>query len=191
MQKNGTYKLKKNGGGQQLQLRYWLKMSAGIFTAPVAGSGFVGLISNSKKLPLKDSIGWSQRTVSNDLESINNKKFEALSYLPPLSDDSIAKEIDYMIKKGWIPCLEFDELGSIRRENSQMPGYYDGRYWTLWKLPMFGCNDSAQVLHEIQECKKTYPNAYIRCLAFDNKQQGQCMAFVIQKPTATSTSTSA
>lgn len=41
---------------------------------------------------------------------INNKKFETLSYLPPLSDESIAKEIDYMLRKGWIPCLEFDEV---------------------------------------------------------------------------------
>ncbi|KAG2699373.1 hypothetical protein I3843_07G189400 [Carya illinoinensis] len=172
-------------------------MSVGIFTAPVTGSGFIGLKSNSRKLPVKDSTGWNQKTVSNGSRTfcmktwnpINNKKFEALSYLPPLSDDSIAKEIDYMIKKGWIPCLEFDQVGNVRRENSRMPGYYDGRYWTLWKLPMFGCNDSSQVLNEIEECKKTYPNAYIRCLAFDNKKQAQCMAFVIQKPTATSGST--
>lgn len=41
---------------------------------------------------------------------LNNKKFETLSYLPPLSDESIAKEIEYMISKGWIPCLEFDEV---------------------------------------------------------------------------------
>lgn len=88
-----------------------------------------------------------------------------------------------MLKKGWIPCLEFDEVGYVFRKNSQIPGYYDGRYWTLWKLPMFGCNDASQVLNEIHECKKTYPNAYIRCLAFDNEHQGQCMAFVIQKPT--------
>lgn len=80
-------------------------------------------------------------------------------------------------------------MGSIRRENSRMPGYYDGRYWTLWKLPMFGCNDASQVLREIQDCKKTYPNAYIRCLGFDNKQQVQCMAFVIQKPTVTASTT--
>lgn len=39
---------------------------------------------------------------------IANKKFETLSYLPPLSDESIAKEIDYMLKNAWIPCLEFD-----------------------------------------------------------------------------------
>ncbi|CAH2080612.1 unnamed protein product [Thlaspi arvense] len=43
-------------------------------------------------------------------DPIDNKKFETLSYLPPLSDESIAKEIDYMLKKGWIPCLEFDAV---------------------------------------------------------------------------------
>lgn len=79
------------------------------------------------------------------------------------------------------------KVGYVYRENSRMPGYYDGRYWTLWKLPMFGCSDSSQVLNEIHECKKAYPNAYIRCLAFDNQQQVQCMAFVIQKPITTST----
>lgn len=45
---------------------------------------------------------------------INNRKFETLSYLPPLTDESIAKEIDYMLKKGWTPCLEFDEVSSIQ-----------------------------------------------------------------------------
>ncbi|KAJ6857125.1 ribulose bisphosphate carboxylase small chain [Populus alba x Populus x berolinensis] len=168
-------------------------MSAGIFAAPaVAAPGYHGLRAPPAKQPFatKNSVARSSRTVSNGSKTfcmktwnpINNKKFEALSYLPPLSEDSITKEIDYMMKNGWIPCLEFDELGSVRREHSRMPGYYDGRYWTLWKLPMFGCTDSSQVLEEIQECKKAYPDAYIRCLAFDNKQQGQCMAFVIQKP---------
>ncbi|KAJ7955790.1 Ribulose bisphosphate carboxylase small chain [Quillaja saponaria] len=170
-------------------------MSAGIFTGPIAGTGYIGLKSNSSNLfPVKESIGWGRKTVSNGSKThcmktwnpINNKKFETLSYLPPISDDSIAKEIDYMLKKGWIPCLEFDEVGYVYRENSRMPGYYDGRYWTLWKLPMFGCIDSAQVLNEIYECKKAYPNAYIRCLAFDNQRQGQCMSFIIQKPSSTS-----
>ncbi|KAJ3696214.1 hypothetical protein LUZ60_001591 [Juncus effusus] len=113
---------------------------------------------------------------------INNEKFETLSYLPPLSEDSIAKEVDYILSKGWIPCLEFDEVGHVYRKNSTIPGYYDGRYWTLWKLPMFGCTDSAQVLRELQECKETYPNAYIRLLSFDNIRQCQSMSFIIQKP---------
>ncbi|GER52017.1 ribulose bisphosphate carboxylase small chain [Striga asiatica] len=157
------------------------------FAAP---SSYIYISTTEKHLIGKDSCSWSRKTVSNGSKircmktwnPINNKKFETLSYVPPLTDESIAKEIDYMIKKGWIPCLEFDEEGHVYRENSRMPNYYDGRYWTLWKLPMFGCNDSTQVLNEIQECKKAYPNAYIRCLAFDNKKKAQCMAFLIQKP---------
>ncbi|KAI3990560.1 hypothetical protein MKX01_022860 [Papaver californicum] len=84
--------------------------------------------------------------------------------------------------KMFSPKHPLDGIGHVYRTNSQMPGYYDGRYWTLWKLPMFGCTDDTQVLNEMQECKKTYPNAYIRCLAFDNQKQVQCMAFIIQKP---------
>ncbi|CAI0458290.1 unnamed protein product [Linum tenue] len=161
--------------------------------------GYRGLKSNSSAAATKQlffsgkDVAWRRKAaaVSNGSRvscmktwnPIDNKKFETLSYLPPLSQDSVAKEIDYMIKKGWIPCLEFDEqVGYVYRENSRMPGYYDGRYWTLWKLPMFGCNDSSQVLNEMEQCKQAYPNAYIRCLAFDNIQQVQCMAFLIQTP---------
>ncbi|KAL3535383.1 hypothetical protein ACH5RR_003844 [Cinchona calisaya] len=171
-------------------------MSAASLSAmPVVGSSYVGLKPNcsNKLFAVKDSVAWTRRSPSNGSRiqcmktwnPIDNKKFETLSYVPPLSDDSIALQIDYMLKNGWIPCLEFDAVGFVHRENSRMPGYYDGRYWTLWKLPMFGCTDSSLVLNEIQECKKAYPNAYIRCLAFDNIKQVQCMAFVIQKPTFT------
>lgn len=41
-------------------------------------------------------------------------------------------------------------------------GYYDNRYWTLWKLPMFGCTDPGAVLQEVNRATKAFPNAYIR-----------------------------
>eukprot|EP00262_Sarcandra_glabra_P013783 TRINITY_DN388_c0_g1_i1.p1 TRINITY_DN388_c0_g1~~TRINITY_DN388_c0_g1_i1.p1 ORF type:complete len:132 (+),score=12.39 TRINITY_DN388_c0_g1_i1:216-611(+) len=59
------------------------------------------------------------------------KKFETLSYLEPLSPESLAKEVDYLLRNGWIPCLEFDALRFVYRENNKSPGYYDGRYWTM------------------------------------------------------------
>ncbi|KAJ0095262.1 hypothetical protein Patl1_14965 [Pistacia atlantica] len=60
------------------------------------------------------------------------KKFETLSYLPPLSSESLAKEVDYLLRQGWVPCLEFDlEHGFVYRENHRSPGYQDGRYWTM------------------------------------------------------------
>ncbi|KAL3686895.1 hypothetical protein R1sor_013204 [Riccia sorocarpa] len=118
-------------------------------------------------------------------EPYNNKYFETLSYLPPLSQDSIAKQIDYFIRNKWHPCIEFDISDSITRENSRVPTYYDGRYWTMWKLPMFGCTDPSQVLSEIEECKAKYGDkCYIRVLGFDNKRQVQCAMFIVHKPTA-------
>lgn len=113
---------------------------------------------------------------------IDNPKFETLSYLPPLTSDQIAKEIDYMLSNNWIPCLEFDELGVISRDHHASPGYYDGRYWTMWKLPMFGCADAASVLREIELCKREFPGCYIRVLGFDRSKQVQCCGFIVHKP---------
>ncbi|KAF3431869.1 hypothetical protein FNV43_RR26605 [Rhamnella rubrinervis] len=114
---------------------------------------------------------------------LGRKKFETLSYLPQLSEPQLAKEVDYLLRKGWIPCLEFElEHGFVYREHHRSPGYYDGRYWTMWKLPMFGCTDSAQVMKELQEAKKAYPNSYIRIIGFDNRRQVQCISFIAYKP---------
>ncbi|KAI3796465.1 hypothetical protein L1987_39136 [Smallanthus sonchifolius] len=88
----------------------------------------------------------------------------------------LAKEVDYLLRNKWVPCLEFElEHGFVYRENHRSPGYYDGRYWTMWKLPMFGCTDSSQVLKELNECKKEYPVSWIRIIGFDNVRQVQCI----------------
>ncbi|KAF7129539.1 hypothetical protein RHSIM_Rhsim10G0066900 [Rhododendron simsii] len=110
-------------------------------------------------------------------------KFETLSYLPPLTREQLSKEVDYLIKNGWVPCLEFElEKPFVHRTYGSTPGYYDGRYWTMWKLPMYGCTDSTQVLSEVDECVKEYPNAFVRIIGFDNVRQVQCISFIAYKP---------
>ncbi|KAK8933785.1 hypothetical protein KSP39_PZI016070 [Platanthera zijinensis] len=110
------------------------------------------------------------------------KKFETLSYLPPLTREQLLKQVDYLIRNGWIPSLEFCKVGFVYRENNRSPGYYDGRYWTMWKLPMFGCTESSQVVKEVDECKKSYPDAFVRIIGFDNVRQVQCVSFIAAKP---------
>nr|AEA48975.1 ribulose-1,5-bisphosphate carboxylase/oxygenase small subunit [Rosa roxburghii] len=113
--------------------------------------------------------------------TVGMKKFETLSYLPPLSPESLAKEVDYLLRKGWVPCLEFElEHGFVYlgRDLERPPG----RYWTMWKLPMFGCTDSAQVLKELEEAKKAHPDGFIRIIGFDNVRQVQCISFIAYKP---------
>ncbi|KAL0450008.1 UNVERIFIED_CONTAM: Ribulose bisphosphate carboxylase small chain, chloroplastic [Sesamum latifolium] len=111
------------------------------------------------------------------------KKFETLSYLPDLTTEQLAKEIDYLIRSNWIPCIEFElEHGFVYREHHRSPGYYDGRYWTMWKLPMYGCTDSSQVLVELNEAIKAHPDGFIRIIGFDNVRQVQCISFIAYKP---------
>ena len=90
-------------------------------------------------------------------------QFETFSYLPPLSDDDIKKQIAYMLRKGLTPCLEFDcaERSFAKEQPAYGPGFYYNRYWMMWKLPMFGCTDGDQVLAEVANCKKEYPGALL------------------------------
>lgn len=117
------------------------------------------------------------------------RMFETFSYLPPLDDTQISKQVDYIVNNGWTPCLEFADtsLAYMSNENTIRMGncagtYYDNRYWTMWKLPMFGCTDASQVIKEIATVTKTFPNAYVRMAAFDAARQVQVASFLVQRP---------
>lgn len=60
--------------------------------------------------------------------------------------------------------------------------YSDNRYWTMYKLPMFGCTDASQVLKEIGNATKSFPDAYIRVAAFDASRQVQVVSFLVHRP---------
>jgi len=118
----------------------------------------------------------------------DNKFFETFSFLPPLTDDQVSKQVDYIVNNGWTPCVEFEAAEtsyatpSTILDSSVGSGFYDNRYWSMWKLPMFGCTDASQVLKEIAACKKTFPGSYVRLVAFDNVAQVQCISFLVQRP---------
>ncbi|KAB5516590.1 hypothetical protein DKX38_027238 [Salix brachista] len=168
--------------------------SAAVTTVNRAGAGMVAPFTG-----LKSMAGFPTRKTNNDITSIASnggrvqcmqvwpptglKKFETLSYLPDLTTEQLAREIEYLLRNKWVPCLEFElEKGWVYREHHNSPGYYDGRYWTMWKLPMFGCTEASQVLMELEEAKKAYPNAFIRIIGFDNVRQVQCISFIASKP---------
>ncbi|GMP58869.1 hypothetical protein CsSME_00022380 [Camellia sinensis var. sinensis] len=51
------------------------------------------------------------------------------------------------------------------------------KFETLSYLPPL-----TQVLKEVEECKKEYPQSFIRIIGFDNKRQVQCISFICYKP---------
>ena len=99
------------------------------------------------------------------------RRYETFSYLPPLSDQQINRQIEYMVEQGYIPCIEFNE--------SSEPNEC---YWTMWKLPMFDCTNIQEVLNEVRECRTEYSNCYIRVVGFDNIKQCQVASFIVHKP---------
>ncbi|KAH7293206.1 hypothetical protein KP509_28G015600 [Ceratopteris richardii] len=105
------------------------------------------------------------------VDPYNNAKYETLSYLPALTDEQIAKQVQYIIRQNWTPCIEFDRCGGVHRTNFAGGGYYDGRYW-----------DSASVLREIEECGKAHTDSFVRVLGFDAKRQVQVAGFLVKKP---------
>ena len=111
------------------------------------------------------------------------KRYECLSYLPPLSDDEISRQIDYLVNNGWAPCIEF--ASQEEADTNQLffagPALYENRYWTMWKLPMFGCQSGEEVLAEIQNCQDEYPGYRVRVVGFDNVRQCQMAGFICRK----------
>ncbi|XGB40101.1 MAG: ribulose bisphosphate carboxylase small subunit [Cyanobacteria bacterium LVE1205-1] len=99
-------------------------------------------------------------------------RFETLSYLPPLSDTQLIKQVDYILQSGFFPCIEFSESADPKIH-----------YWTMWKLPLFNATSSQEVLNEVRACKSEYPNNYIRVVGFDNVKQCQVLSFIVHKPT--------
>ncbi|EFN59821.1 hypothetical protein CHLNCDRAFT_59545 [Chlorella variabilis] len=151
--------------------------------------------------PLKQAKNtFAARTVSNGSikkvsamqvwTPLNNKMFETFSFLPPLTDGEISRQVDYIVRNGWTPCLEFadadhayvDDTSTIRLRGNAVPLYYDNRYWCMWKLPMFGCTDGQQVLREIQNCRRAFPDAYIRLVGFDSVRQVQVAGLLVNRP---------
>ncbi|WP_036482729.1 ribulose bisphosphate carboxylase small subunit [Myxosarcina sp. GI1] len=100
-----------------------------------------------------------------------DKRYETLSFLPPLTDQQIIKQIDYMLDQGFIPAVEF--------EKNPSPSLH---HWTLWKLPLFDANSPQDVLTEVRECRSEYSDCYIRVVGFDNIKQCQTVSFIVYKP---------
>lgn len=99
------------------------------------------------------------------------RRYENLSYLPPLTDQQIARQLQYIIDNGFFPAIEFNEDS----EPTQF-------YWTMWKLPLFSARNADEVLREVQECRSAYPDCYIRVVGFDNIKQCQVQSFIVHKP---------
>ena len=95
------------------------------------------------------------------------------SYLPDLTDEEITAQVQYALDQGWPLSLEYTDDPHPRNT-----------YWEMFGLPMFDLKDAAGVLAELQNCRKTFPQYYIRLMAFDSTRNVESivMSFIVNRP---------
>ncbi|MEK7246193.1 MAG: ribulose bisphosphate carboxylase small subunit [Pseudomonadota bacterium] len=95
------------------------------------------------------------------------------SFLPPLTDAQIVKQIQYALKNGWAVNVEYTDDPHPRNT-----------YWEMMGHPLFDQKDAAGVMVILAECRKTYPRHYIRMTAFDSTRGWETprMSFIVNRP---------
>ncbi len=96
---------------------------------------------------------------------------ETFSYLPPMTDEQIGKQIAYILRNGWIPAIEFTDRPG--------PGNH---FWTLWKLPLFEATTVEEVMAEVKACREAHPDCFIKIVGYDSQRQGQSLGFIVYRP---------
>jgi len=95
------------------------------------------------------------------------------SYLPELTDEEISAQIQYSIDNGWAIAIEFTDDPHPRNN-----------LWEMWGLPMFDISDASAGLHEVNACRQTYPELYIRVSCYDASYGNQttALSFIVNRP---------
>jgi ribulose-bisphosphate carboxylase small chain len=95
------------------------------------------------------------------------------SYLPDLTDKQISAQIKYALGNGWAIAIEYSDDPHPRNT-----------YWEMYGNPMFDLRDPAGILKEINECRATFPNHYIRVMAFDSTHgvESIVLSFIVHRP---------
>lgn len=95
------------------------------------------------------------------------------SFLPPLTDKQISAQIKYALNNGWAIGIEYTDDPHPRNT-----------YWEMYGNPMFDLKDPAGILLEINNCRKTFPNHYIRVTAFNSTRgvESPTMSYIVNRP---------
>ena len=95
------------------------------------------------------------------------------SFLPDLTDEQITAQVEYCLGKGWAIGVEYTDDPHPRNT-----------YWEMWGNPMFDLKDAKGVMMEVEDCRKTYPQHYIRLNAFDSSRglETVTMSFIVNRP---------
>jgi ribulose-bisphosphate carboxylase small chain len=95
------------------------------------------------------------------------------SFLPDLSDEQIARQVQYALDNNWPISLEFTSDPHPRNA-----------YWEMFGLPMFDVRDASAVMREVERARETHPGTYLKLNAYDARygRQTTALSFIVARP---------
>ncbi len=95
------------------------------------------------------------------------------SFLPDLTDEQISAQVEYCLSKNWAIGIEYTDDPHPRNT-----------FWEMWGNPMFDLKDAKGVMMELDACRKSHGDSYIRFNAFDSTRgfETVTMSFIVNRP---------
>lgn len=109
---------------------------------------------------------------SSRLSDPGSRKLGTFSYLPPMTEAQIRRQVEWIVQNGWNPAIEHSE-----------PQFAGSTYWYMWKLPMFGETDVDAILAELTACHAANPGHHVRLLGYNTFTQSQGANMVVCRGT--------
>jgi len=95
------------------------------------------------------------------------------SFLADLTNEQIARQVQYVLAQKWAIGIEYTDDPHPRNT-----------YWEMFGLPLFDVHDAASIVIEIERCRATFPNHYIRVSALDATRGTESvkLSFIVNRP---------
>jgi ribulose-bisphosphate carboxylase small chain len=95
------------------------------------------------------------------------------SFLPDFTDAEIRAQVEYCLANGWAVSVEYTDDPHPRNS-----------YWEMFGPPLFDLKDAAGVMEEIRNCRKAFPDRYVKVNAFDSTRgvESLRLSFIVNRP---------
>lgn len=95
------------------------------------------------------------------------------SFLPDLTNEQIAAQLEYCLSNDWAVSIEYTDDPHPRNT-----------YWEMFGAPLFDLRDAAGIMQELNACRATFPNHYIKLNAFDATRgiESLRLSFIVNRP---------
>jgi ribulose-bisphosphate carboxylase small chain len=95
------------------------------------------------------------------------------SYLPDFTDKEIAAQVRYCVDNNWAVSIEHTDDPHPRNT-----------YWEMWGMPMFDLKDPMAIMSQVSDCRRAFPDGYIKVNGFDSSKgrQTTMLSFIVNRP---------